>query len=110
MINVRTIKDITDQCLSDSEEWFPSVATSLQHHCLALAGEVGELCNVVKKIERGSIDEESARQCLVDETADVFIYLCNIAAVLGIDLEVEYDRKRAYNARRFDRSDAGVLQ
>jgi len=110
MINVRTIQDIVTQCLDDSKEWFPDVAESLTHHCLALAGEVGELCNVVKKVERGSVDEVSARQMLRDETADVFIYLCNVAAVLGMDLEAEYDIKRSFNARRFGRDDAGIRQ
>jgi NTP pyrophosphatase (non-canonical NTP hydrolase) len=108
MINVRTLQDIVDQCIDDSMEWFPEVAPNLMHHCLALAGEVGELCNVVKKVDRRSIDEESARQMLIDETVDVFIYLCNIAAVLRMDLEAEYDRKRTFNQRRFGREDAAV--
>jgi NTP pyrophosphatase (non-canonical NTP hydrolase) len=108
MIEVRMMQDIVDQCLEDSKEWFPTVAEDIKHHCLSLAGEVGELCNVLKKWDRGSTDDECARQMMVDETADVFIYLCNIAALLGMNLEAEYDRKRAFNARRFGRDDAGV--
>lgn len=49
----------------------------------AVAGEVGELCNLVKKLNRGDeIDFEE----IADEAADVLIYLDILCQRLGIDL------------------------
>jgi len=49
----------------------------------ALAGEVGELCNVVKKIRRGDeIDVKDAGK----ELADIVIYADLLASRLGLDL------------------------
>lgn len=57
----------------------------------ALVGEVGEVANVLKKIDRGmkelgdpSLDE--ARKDLAHELADVQCYLILLAARCGIDL------------------------
>ena len=49
----------------------------------ALAGEVGELCNYIKKLRRG---ENITTRQLADELADTIIYADLLAAVLGIDL------------------------
>jgi NTP pyrophosphatase (non-canonical NTP hydrolase) len=38
---------------------------------------------------------------LAEELTDGFIYMLNIAALLGIDLERTYERVRATNAKRF---------
>ena len=93
---------IQEQCLSDSERWFPDVAHDLIHHALSMAGEVGEFCNLLKKIERGSLrhDNESHLE-LAMELTDVFIYLMNIAAVMNIDIGEAYDYKRKVNIDRF---------
>lgn len=107
-MNIRTLPEIVEECLKDSREWFPSVADDIVHHALSMAGEVGEFCNVLKKQHRGSLDMRCASEMLTDELTDVFIYLCNIAALLGIDLEREYDRKRSYNCSRFGSVDADV--
>lgn len=49
----------------------------------ALAGEVGELCNLLKKIRRGDrVDFEA----VADELADVVIYADILAQRLGIKL------------------------
>lgn len=49
----------------------------------ALAGEVGELCNVVKKIRRGDeVDVKDAGK----ELADIVIYADLVASRLGLDL------------------------
>ena len=56
----------------------------------ALAGEVGEACNLLKKARRGTkIDIEA----LADELADVFTYLDLLAARHGIDLAEAVVRK-----------------
>jgi NTP pyrophosphatase (non-canonical NTP hydrolase) len=59
------------------EDW------SLTDWATALAGEVGEACNLIKKGRRG---EPIERAALVDELADAQIYLDLIAARLGVDL------------------------
>lgn len=49
----------------------------------ALAGETGELCNLVKKIRRG---DDIDLLDVADEAADVLIYLDLLCQRLGIDL------------------------
>ena len=57
----------------------------------ALAGEVGEYCNLIKKYERGDISNETKflkfRNNIRDELADIFIYLVLNSRVNEIDLE-----------------------
>ena len=50
----------------------------------AIAGEVGEACNLIKKLERDGKDINSE---LAYELADIFIYTELIARYFGIDLE-----------------------
>jgi NTP pyrophosphatase (non-canonical NTP hydrolase) len=45
---------------------------------LAIAGEAGELCNLVKKCIRGDFTFESQRQNILNELADVMTY-CDLA-------------------------------
>lgn len=93
------------QCVEDSERWFgdSTVVYSIPHHTLAMAGEVGEFANIVKKIDRGSLNMGDARvrYDLAMELTDVFIYLMNLAGLLGVDLEKAYMHKRAENEKRF---------
>jgi len=56
----------------------------------ALAGEVGELCNFIKKRERGDGDFKNA---IAKEAADVVIYLDLLCTKLGIDLCVSIRQK-----------------
>lgn len=102
------------QCVEDSRRWFPDVApgpddtprqTIMQivHHTVAMFGEVGEFANIVKKIERGSLDlnDGEVQFNLRDELADVLIYLLNLAGMLKIDLLYAYNDKRERNEVRF---------
>lgn len=56
----------------------------------AIAGEVGELCNFLKKLARsrrgmaGAVDEEYLKKAIAKEIADVIIYADLIATDLGI--------------------------
>lgn len=50
----------------------------------AMAGEVGEVCNLTKKMLRG---EDINLDDLAEEISDVVIYADLLAARLGIDLE-----------------------
>lgn len=59
----------------------------------AVAGEVGELCNILKKVRReeqgigGSRVAGDVQQAIADEIADVVIYCDLLAASRGIDLQ-----------------------
>lgn len=52
----------------------------------AVAGEVGESANIIKKVERGDITLDDARQALADEFADIATYLDLMAFRAGVDL------------------------
>lgn len=97
--------ELSRQCVEDSERWFGDMAAhhSVTHHALALAGEVGEFCNIAKKIERGSLDftQASVRYALAMELTDVYVYLLNLAGLLEVDLEASYKIVRANNEERF---------
>ena len=96
------LREIQEQCKEDSDRWFPTTTMSLPFQMLALGGEVGELQNLMKKVIRGSHDmDEAMLQEMTHETVDVFIYLCNVANALGIDLTEAYRQKREFNDDRF---------
>jgi NTP pyrophosphatase (non-canonical NTP hydrolase) len=69
----------------------------LTYWTTALAGEVGELCNMIKKIqrvERGGIDGGSSytakdinKEMLKEEIGGIVIYLDLLASLLNINLE-----------------------
>lgn len=77
---------------------------SLSHNALALAGEVGEFANLVKKYERGDLAYEELSQLLPMELADIFIYVLKIAYQGGIDLEAAFENKLTENESRFPAS------
>ncbi len=81
---------------------------SLKHIAIALAGEVGEFSNIVKKIDRivmnlGREIDSKYVEMLKDELIDIFIYVLIGANLLGIDLDKEYLKRLEYNKKRFSR-------
>lgn len=52
----------------------------------ATLGELGEAANIIKKIERGDMSLDQARESLGKEFADVVIYLDILSMKIGIDL------------------------
>lgn len=54
----------------------------------AVAGETGEMCNIIKKIDRGdfSLEEAKKTEVLADEIADIIIYLDLLSQKAGIDI------------------------
>jgi NTP pyrophosphatase (non-canonical NTP hydrolase) len=102
------LTQLRDQCMRDSHNWFPGVMgkdkiEDLKHHVLSLCGESGELANLVKKVDRGSLDfdAEVTQLDLADELTDVLIYVLNVAAILDVDLLQKYIAKRRRNIERF---------
>lgn len=96
---------LAQQAMQDSDKWFgdTGVTKSLAFHALAMGGECGEFQNIIKKIERGSLDPRDAnvRYNLMMELTDVFVYLLLCAAIMGLDLEKSYQMVRANNEKRF---------
>lgn len=71
------------------KEWDPTDAITLVYRGNELAGEVGEACNIIKKLERERIGLRGSRattQQLAEELADVVICADLIAMQAGIDL------------------------
>lgn len=98
------LEKLAEQCLADSDRWFGDTnGRSIAHHALAMAGEVGEFCNIVKKIDRGSLNIRDAkvRVDLAMELTDVLVYLLNLAGMLGVDLQRTYEVVRRNNEQRF---------
>jgi NTP pyrophosphatase (non-canonical NTP hydrolase) len=73
----------------------------LQYLIIALAGEVGEMANCVKKVLRGDEQFESSKSNIEGELTDVFIYTIKIAYQMNIDLEKSYTKKLEINRSKF---------
>jgi NTP pyrophosphatase (non-canonical NTP hydrolase) len=77
-------------------EWDPHGRVTLEYRGNEIAGEVGEACNVIKKIARernGMVGSRATTDDLADELADVLICASLIANAAGIDLSAALVRK-----------------
>jgi NTP pyrophosphatase (non-canonical NTP hydrolase) len=73
-----TFQDLRNANARRQLEWDDGNTLDLTYYGNALAGEVGELCNVIKKLERERLGLKGSRAAPVDlgkEAADVLIYL-----------------------------------
>ncbi len=86
---------------------------ALQYLSIALSGEVGEFCNLVKKLVRefrssGKIKPDMINK-LKEELVDVFIYVIKGASQLfNMDIGEEYFKKMSINEvkfRRYEKND-----
>lgn len=68
---------------ADGSDW------ALSTWCNAVLGELGELANLIKKVERGDLTLDEARAELGKECADVVTYLDILAFRIGVDLGQE---------------------
>lgn len=64
----------------DGSDW------KLSAWCNAVCGELGEAANLIKKVERGDLSLEEAREDLAKEFADIVTYLDILAMRAGVDL------------------------
>lgn len=91
---------------ANSERWFPGwhsdrLGMPLRvAYTLGLAGEVGEVANVVKKLARDGESPERLAQ-LGPELADCFTYLLLLAQECEVDLVAEYEAKVSVNEARW---------
>jgi NTP pyrophosphatase (non-canonical NTP hydrolase) len=109
---------LANDCLADSERWFPHLHehrdAAVIHMALGLAGEAGELANLVKKANRdGSLKGDgwgtpfnygaavpSSRQ-IADEAVDCILYALLIIASFGYEPSDLITAKREFNNQRF---------
>lgn len=73
-----------------NEEWTKGADTTLVFRALELGGEVGELLNAIKKIERaaaGWVGSTVTYDDVLDEIADVQICLDRVAEYFSANLE-----------------------
>jgi len=77
---------------------YPRRMENLEYPTLGLAGEAGEVANIVKKIQRdqGGIITDETRGKLKDELGDVLWYISACADELGLTL----DEIAAYNVNK----------
>src|SRR5262245_28521605 len=78
------------------KEWDKNNNISLSYRGNEMAGEVGEACNVIKKLERERLGIRGSRasvEQLAEELADVVICADLIAMAEGIDLDAAVARK-----------------
>lgn len=75
--------------LTRDKEWDPEDKISYSFRGCELAGEVGELCNQLKKVERIKLGLKGSKpdfDNIVEELADVIICTDLIAMDCGVDL------------------------
>jgi NTP pyrophosphatase (non-canonical NTP hydrolase) len=78
---------------------------------MALSGEVGELIALFQWLTPGEsagvLSDPERKAEVLDELADVMIYLVRLADVLGVDLLAAADAKIDRNEHRFPATTAG---
>ena len=74
--------------------------TDVIYDCLLLNEEVGELCKAIRKYKGKRIDANSSVGAVSEELADIFIYICSIANITGVDLEKAFRDKEEVNKKR----------
>lgn len=69
---------------------------------IALAGEVGELCNFVKK-ELRSGGAENHDEDIRKEVPDILFYLLQLCQLRGINIQHEWKKKMIHNSKKYGR-------
>ncbi|GEM_PF-5059875 len=85
-----TISSLQAAHIERQKEWCPDQQPDLSFRGNEMAGEVGEACNVIKKLERerqGWRGSRSTKEELASELADVIHTAILCAVTAGIDLE-----------------------
>lgn len=70
----------TAHAMPDGSDW------SLGEWMCAVMSELGEAANIIKKVKRGDLSLDDARESLAKEYADVVTYLDILAFRTGVDL------------------------
>jgi dCTP diphosphatase len=100
---VANLEDLTVRmrAFSEARDW--GRFHDLKSLTLALAGEVGEVAELVQWLpaEHAAAPDDDLRKRLGDELADVLLYLVRLADVAGIDLGAASSAKLGRNEDRF---------
>lgn len=91
-----TLAELRAANIARQEEWCPDQKPDLSFRGNELAGEAGEACNVIKKLERerhGWAGSRATVEDLADELADVVICADLAAIAGGVDLQAAVLRK-----------------
>lgn len=78
------------------DEWTPGPGITPAFRGVELAGEAGEACNVIKKLERERLGFKGSRETvehLAEELADIIICCDLVAMDYGINLSAEVAKK-----------------
>ncbi len=95
-----TLRDFQQYVLQMKQERGFNTADKFYECCL-LAEECGEVISAVRKNSKnGSIGSGSKVGDVAEELADVFIYICSLANMHGIDLEQAFRDKEEKNKQR----------
>lgn len=82
--------NLRDACVARDVEWDPERKLTALFFSTELGGEVGEVLNIVKKLEREKMGIAGTRatiEQLADEIADARICLQNLANRYGVDID-----------------------
>lgn len=96
----KLMSDLTFDYVSEmnwrrAKHWHGDKQWSLSDWAVALAGETGELCNIVKKLNRirdelpgnkKGVTAETLKTDLLGEIADIYLYLDLFASAAHLDL------------------------
>jgi NTP pyrophosphatase (non-canonical NTP hydrolase) len=94
--NGQTYLTLRSANLARQSIWCPEQKPDLSFRGNELAGETGEVCNVIKKLERerqGWRGSRDTKDHLAEELADVVICADLIAIAAGIDLDAAVTAK-----------------
>ena len=98
--NEPTLKDYQKYVLQMKQERGFNT-TDKFYECCLLAEECGELISAIRKNSKsGSIGSGSVVGNVAEELADVFIYVCSLANMHGVDLEQAFRNKEEKNKQR----------
>lgn len=92
-----TFHQLRQANIARQAEWDPNNQITLEYRGNELAGEVGELCNVIKKIARerlGIRGSRATKEQLAEELRDVII----CADLIAMDAGVNLDPTEKFNA------------
>ena len=95
-----TLRDFQQYVLQMKQERGFNTPAKFYERCL-LAEECGEVISAVRKNSKnGSVGSGSKVGDVAEELADVFIYICSLANMHGIDLEQAFRDKEEKNKQR----------
>lgn len=95
------IKDLQEQVneLKSMQNWG---GYTLEQRAMFLVTEVGEVIEEVLKLSSvyKDVDKDAVKEQLGMEIYDVFWNLCDLANIVGIDLEAAFEKKMVINSGR----------